>query len=74
MKSLDPTALSDPSDTSNQQMSSDSSATKKYIYQPTTSDGSSCESADTTCAKYSLTAKYEGTYNGASSITKNNLD
>jgi prepilin-type N-terminal cleavage/methylation domain-containing protein len=74
MKSLDPTALSDPSDTSNQKLANTTDPSKKYGYVVTTSDDQSCESDDTTCAKYTLTAKYEGTYNGATQIQKNNLD
>jgi prepilin-type N-terminal cleavage/methylation domain-containing protein len=36
-----------------------------YAYSPTQIDGaSSCEAKDTTCAKYILTATYEGSVNG----------
>ena len=41
-----------------------------YAYQPTQIDGvTSCEAKDITCAKYTLTATYEGTVNGTTSYT-----
>ena len=43
---------------------------KAYAYAPTQIDGvSSCEKNDNTCAKYTLTATYEGTVNGSSTVT-----
>lgn len=77
MKSLDQNALIDPS-APNQSKTLGTSTTptaKQYQYAPTQSDGTtSCESDHTTCAKYTLTAKYEGTVNGADHDTVNNLD
>jgi prepilin-type N-terminal cleavage/methylation domain-containing protein len=49
-------------------------AAKVYSYQVTDSNGVSCESKDTNCAKYSLTATYEGTVNGLKVYVKQNLD
>lgn len=77
MKSLDVNALVDPSSTCNPSSSSclvTSPAAKSYAYAVTDSSGNSCEADDTTCAKYTLTATYEGTVNGQSTYTKSNLD
>ncbi|MEI9913478.1 MAG: prepilin-type N-terminal cleavage/methylation domain-containing protein [Candidatus Saccharibacteria bacterium] len=45
-----------------------------YSYQVTDSNGNSCESKDTNCAKYTLTASFEGTVNGQKTYIKQNLD
>ena len=74
MKSLDQNALIDPSNPTNSKTLASSPTAKQYSYQVTDSSGNSCESDDTTCAKYTLTATYEGTVNGASTYTKSNLD
>lgn len=81
MKSIDPNALKDPSSTCDPSPASGSSTcivaapvAKAYAYAVTKADGSSCESDDTTCAKYTLTATYEGTVNGKTSATATNLD
>jgi type IV pilus assembly protein PilA len=76
MKSLDQNALTDPSNPSNPPSKTllASPAAKSYAYAVTNSSGTSCESDDTTCAKYTLTANYEGTVNGATTYTKSNLD
>ena len=75
MKSLDQNALIDPSNPTSSKTLVASPAAKSYSYQVTQSDGStSCESDDTTCAKYTLTGTYEGTVNGASTYVKSNLD
>jgi type II secretory pathway pseudopilin PulG len=47
---------------------------KAYSYAVTDSSGNSCEATDTNCAKYTLTATYEGTVNGSATYTKINLD
>jgi prepilin-type N-terminal cleavage/methylation domain-containing protein len=74
MKSLDQNALSDPSSPSSKTLAS-APAAKVYSYQPTQSDGTtSCESDDTTCAKYTLTATYEGSVNGSTTDAVQNLD
>ncbi len=75
MKSLDQNALIDPSNPTQSKILAATPAAKVYSYQPTQSDGtSSCESDDTQCAKYTLTATYEGTVNGSSTDVVNNLD
>jgi hypothetical protein len=69
MKSLDKTALADP-DSSNSQKLAGAPAVHVYAYQPTDSAGKSCESDDTNCAKYTLTA----TLSDGSVYSKSNLD
>ena len=73
MKSLDQGALTDPSNPSSSTLVA-SPAAKSYSYAVTDSSGASCESTDTNCAKYTLTATYEGTVNGATTFSKSNLD
>lgn len=82
MKSLDKNALVDPSSTCNPTttgclVTGTGGAEKQYQYNVTASDGhSACGATDpaTDCAKYTLTAKYEGTVNGADTYVKSNLD
>lgn len=74
MKSLDQNALIDPSNPTQSKTLLSAPAAKSYAYAVTDSSGNSCETDDTTCAKYTLTATYEGTVNGASTYTKSNLD
>ncbi|HVX47843.1 MAG TPA: prepilin-type N-terminal cleavage/methylation domain-containing protein [Candidatus Saccharimonadales bacterium] len=85
MGSLDKNALVDPSSTCDPTkngclVDGTGGADKQYQYHVTTSDpntgcGGSDSSADASnCAKYTLTAKYEGTVNGASTYVKSNLD
>lgn len=74
MKSLDQTALSDPSNPTQSKTLVATPTAKSYAYAVTDSSGNSCESTDTNCAKYTLTAEYEGTVNGQDKYTKSNLD
>lgn len=74
MKSLDQTALTDPSNTASSKYLQSTPQAKWYSYQVTNSSDTSCESDDTTCAKYTLTATYEGTVSGQSTYVKANLD
>jgi prepilin-type N-terminal cleavage/methylation domain-containing protein len=76
MKSLDKTALTDPSNpTQSDQLVTGTGTPKTYAYAVTQSDGTTaCETDHTTCAKYTLTATYEGTVNGKTTYTKSNLD
>ncbi len=81
MKSLDTEAVADPSATSGSDCAkthnncfATSATAKSYGYSPKDSSGNSCETDDTTCATYTLTANYEGTVNGATSVSKSNLD
>ncbi|HVW23278.1 MAG TPA: hypothetical protein VHB51_02260 [Candidatus Saccharimonadales bacterium] len=72
MPSLDSSALQDPSGTS--QTLSAAPGKGVYSYQVTNANGGSCESNDKTCAKYTLTATFDGRVNGQSTYTKNSLN
>ncbi len=77
MKSLDSNALTDPSSSCAPATASclvAAPVAKSYAYAVTNSSGASCESDDTTCSQYTLTATYEGTVNGATTYSKSNLD
>ena len=74
MKSLDINALIDPSNTSQSTTLVAAPVAKSYAYAVTDSSGNPCETTDTNCAQYTLTAEYEGTVNGSSTYTKSNLD
>ena len=75
MKSLDLNSKVDPSNANQDSgVLLSAPAAKSYSYAVSDSSGKSCESDDTTCAKYTLTATFEGTVNGASTFVKNNLD
>ncbi|HVX24340.1 MAG TPA: prepilin-type N-terminal cleavage/methylation domain-containing protein [Candidatus Saccharimonadales bacterium] len=80
MKSLDSAALVDPSNTTCDPTDAakpclvDAAAAKSYAYVVKDSSGNSCESKDTDCANYTLTATFEGTVNGKSTASKSNLD
>lgn len=81
MKSLDLTALLDPSSTCTQTTTNNcleyttttTTNSGGYGYVPLNSSGTSCESADTTCSQYTLTAEYEGSSPATYDI-KHNLD
>lgn len=73
MRSLDPGALTDPSNPTNSTLAS-APAARTYSYAVTDSSGASCEADNTTCARYTLTATYEGTVNGQTTLQKSNLD
>lgn len=75
MKRLDQNNLIDPSNaTQSKVLVNSTTPSKQYGYVVTDSSGNSCESQDTNCAKYTLTATYEGTVNGSSNYTASNLD
>lgn len=74
MKSLDTGALIDPSNATQSKTLASSPTAKQYSYAVKDSSGNSCETDDTTCAQYTLTATYEGTVNGATTVSKSNLD
>jgi len=74
MKSLDQNALIDPKNPTQSKTLASAPAANQYSYEVTDSSGNSCETTDTNCAKYTLTASYEGTVNGATTYTKSNLD
>jgi len=76
MASLDVNAMIDPSSgetTANAALVT-APAAKEYSYAVTDSSGNSCEATDTNCAKYTLTATFEGTVNGQATYVKSNLD
>ncbi len=79
MKSLDQNALVDPSNPNQSKTLVTAPVAKSYAYAVTDSSGNSCEGAvgsgaDQNCAKYTLTATYEGTVNGQSTAVAQNLD
>jgi prepilin-type N-terminal cleavage/methylation domain-containing protein len=75
MPKLDQNDLTDPSNKSNSIKLVDSLRPfKQYGYVVTDASGNSCESNDTNCAKYTLTATYEGSINGATTYQKASLD
>ena len=74
MKSLDQNALIDPSNPTQSKTLVAAPVAKSYAYDVTDSAGASCEADDTQCAKYTLTATYEGTVNGQSTAVAQNLD
>lgn len=70
LKNLSPNLLIDPSSPTKSEILVATPGPKAYAYDPTQIDGvSSCETKDTTCAKYKLIATYEGTVNGSSKLT-----
>jgi prepilin-type N-terminal cleavage/methylation domain-containing protein len=74
MKSLDKNAMVDPSNPTQSNDFVSAPAAKVYSYDVQNSAGTSCEADDTTCAKYTLTATYEGTVNGQTTAVAKNLD
>jgi prepilin-type N-terminal cleavage/methylation domain-containing protein len=74
MKSLDPGALTDPSNPTQSATLVAAPVAKSYAYAVTDTNGASCEADATNCAQYTLTATYEGTVQGQTSYVKNNLD
>jgi prepilin-type N-terminal cleavage/methylation domain-containing protein len=70
LKNLNPKLLIDPSSPTESESLVATATSKAYAYEPTQIDGvSSCENKDTTCAKYTLIATYEGTVNGSAKLT-----
>jgi general secretion pathway protein G len=76
LPALNSSYLIDPSsyETANTVQLAASPGPKVYSYQVTDSNGNSCESDDTNCAKYTLTATYEGKVDGSKTYQKQNLD
>ena len=74
MKSLDTNALIDPSNPTQSTTLVNAATAKSYAYIVKDSSGASCETTDTNCAQYTLTATFEGTVNGATTYSKSNLD
>ena len=74
MKSLDVNALIDPSNSTQSKTLTKTPGAKSYSYEVTDASNGDCEGADTNCAKYKLTATFEGTVNGQTTVVKSNLD
>jgi prepilin-type N-terminal cleavage/methylation domain-containing protein len=79
MKSVDSEAVKDPSSTCDPASNSGTClvaapAARSYSYNVLNSSDASCEADNTTCAKYTLTATYEGQVNGKSTAVATNLD
>lgn len=78
IKSLDPGALVDPSSNCDPEAVStcvaNAPAAKIYSYAVSDASSASCETTDTNCAQYTLTATYEGTVNNKSTFVKKSLD
>ena len=69
LPNLDTSLMSDPSNPTGSITLVAKPASKSYAYDPTQADGvTPCESDDTTCAKYTLTATYEGSVNGSTTL------
>ncbi|MHB1865251.1 MAG: type II secretion system protein [Candidatus Saccharimonadales bacterium] len=76
MTNLNPADMIDPSATNKNPADAQLAPTpapKVFAYQVTDSNGNPCETKDTNCAKYTLTATFEGTVNGRSTYVKQNL-
>ncbi len=67
---ISPSLLTDPSSPTKSSKLVSIPTANVYAYAPTQIDGvTSCEIKDSTCAKYTLTATYEGTVNGTSNYS-----
>lgn len=76
MPNLNPSDMIDPSSstsTSNAKLAN-KPGPDVFSYQVTDSNGNPCEIKDTNCAKYTLTATFEGTVDGRKTYVKQNLD
>ncbi len=70
MKGLDAEALKDPKDASATPTLAGAAAANVYSYAVTASDDTACDNSTKDCAKYTLTATYEG----GGSFAKSNLN
>jgi prepilin-type N-terminal cleavage/methylation domain-containing protein len=69
MPSLNASLLIDPSNPTDSEKLVAGPTAQSYAYDPTEIDGvTGCENKDSTCAKYTLIAVYEGTVNGSSEL------
>lgn len=74
MKGTDLGAFSDPSDPANSTLVTGTTAVaKKYAYDVRDTANAVCTTA-ANCTSYTLTAKYEGTVNGADTYVKSSLN
>lgn len=78
MRTLDSVALADPSNTgatdAARQVLVSAPVANSYSYAVTAADGTACSDAAKNCALYTLTATYEGNYNGSTTLSKKNLN
>jgi prepilin-type N-terminal cleavage/methylation domain-containing protein len=76
MKGFDLNSLVDPSNTSQSNDPVATPAAKVYAYAVTDASGNSCAGAgnDVNCAKYTLTATFEGTVNGQTTYAISSLN
>jgi prepilin-type N-terminal cleavage/methylation domain-containing protein len=77
MANLSPSNMIDPS--AKDKNTADAALAAKpaadiFAYEVTDSNGNSCETKDTDCAEYTLTATFEGKVNGQPTYVKKNLD
>ena len=73
MKKLDTSDMMDPSNTAKTPTLVSKPMAKFYAYDVTDSSGNSCESVDTNCAKYTLTATYESNVDGSNTDSTSNF-
>lgn len=73
MKGTDAQAFVDPSNATQSKTMVSAPAAKSYAYAVVDAAAANC-TVDTNCAKYTLTATYEGTVNGATTYVKNSLN
>lgn len=71
LKGLEDGEFKDPKGTSSVLVATP--ARNAYSYAVTNAAGESCEADPTTCAKYTFTATLEGTINGLTTFTRQNL-
>ncbi len=72
---IDQNVLIDPSNVTQSKTFVATPTAKSYAYAVFQNDGiTACESSDVTCAVYTLTATFEGTVNGSSTLAKRNLN
>jgi prepilin-type N-terminal cleavage/methylation domain-containing protein len=76
MKGIDLNSLVDPSNPTQSNDPVATPAAKVYAYAPLDASGNSCAGAgnDVNCAKYTLTATFEGTVNGQTTYTISSLN
>jgi prepilin-type N-terminal cleavage/methylation domain-containing protein len=73
MKSLNTSDMIDPSSPKGTKPALAKSPTAKVFSYGPSANGLSCEHTDTTCNEYTLTATFEGSFNGEKTYTKLNL-
>lgn len=74
MKGLDQEALRDPKAAAGSYTVAATAAANTYSYDVKAADDTACDNTTKDCAKYTLTATYEGTVSGSTTFTKINLN